>query len=166
MPRDFRDDALLPVLRALKFATPPSLSAHTKMVVQNGYADGFMGSVTDSEPAAAEAAGTASIGYGWFPLLCSANPWGSDADDGQEVFDPSEVIDFACVEREVGAHGGGGDQQIDGSGATCLAPPRDDRGVDASVGPCRVGIERQWIEAGLGSLRTAAPGRLTAANIP
>lgn len=79
-------------------------------------------------------------------------PQRSDADDGQEVFEASEVIDVACVEREIGGHGGGGDQQIDGSGATCFAPRRDDRGVDASIGPRRVAVERQWIEAGLGPL--------------
>ena len=80
------------------------------------------------------------------------SPARSDADDGQEVFKSSEVIDVARVEREIGGYGGGGDQQIDSSVATCLAARRDDRGIDASVGSRRVAIERQWIEAGLGSL--------------
>src|SRR5271165_850218 len=106
----------------------------------------------DTEPAPAEVAGTRSIGYGWFAFLCSAQPMGSDAHDGQEVFDPSEVVDVARVERQVGGHGGGGDQQIDGPGPACLAPGRDDRRVDASVGSRRVAIERQRVEAGLGSL--------------
>ena len=77
---------------------------------------------------------------------------GSDADDGQEMFDASEVVDVARVEGQVGGQGGGSDQQIDRPGATRLAPGRDDRRVDASVSSGRVAIERQRVEDGLGSL--------------
>src|SRR5271168_4449636 len=86
-------------------------------------------------------AGEAHLGAFAFAVLAWLNRQGSDADDGQEVFEPSEVIDVARVEREVGGHGGGSDQQIDGSGATCPAPRRDNRGVDAPIGPRRVAIE-------------------------
>ena len=37
---------------------------HTKVVLPYGHADGVVGSVRDSEPAAAEVARTGSIGYG------------------------------------------------------------------------------------------------------
>jgi hypothetical protein len=77
----------------------------------------------------------------------------SDSDDGQEVFDASEVVDVARVEGQVGGHGGGRDQQIDGPGAARLRPGRDDRRVDASVSPGRVTIEWQRVKGGLGSLQ-------------
>ena len=98
-------------------------------------------------------AGEAHLGAIALAVLAQLNRQGSDADDGQEAFEPSEVIDVARVEREVGGRGGGSDQQIEGSGATRLAPRRDNRGVDASIGPRRVAIERQRIEAGFGSLQ-------------
>ena len=44
------------------------------------------------------------------------------------------------------ARGGGRYQQIDGPEAARLAPGRDDRRVNASVGSGRVAIERQWTE--------------------
>lgn len=87
---------------------------------------------------------------------------GSDADDRQDFFKPSEVIDVARVEREAGGEGSGGDQQIDGSGATCLAARRDDCGIHASIGPRRVAIERQRVKVGFGPLQAIlAPCSLT-----
>lgn len=77
---------------------------------------------------------------------------GSDADDLQDCFKPPEVIDVARVEREAGGEGSGGDQQIDGPGATCLAARRDDCGIHAPIGPRRVAIEWQGIKVGFGSL--------------
>ena len=38
----------------------------------------------------------------YFPCLCSAESVGSDADDAQEVFDASEVVDVARLEGQVG----------------------------------------------------------------
>src|SRR6185503_14067413 len=77
---------------------------------------------------------------------------GLDADDGQEVFDASEVVDIARVEGQVGGYGGGRDQQIDGPGTARFTPSGDNRRVDTSIGSGSVAIERQRVEGGLGSL--------------
>ena len=75
---------------------------HTKVVLARGHADGVVGSVKDTEPAAADVGGTWSVGYGLVSNFVLGRGRGSDANDVQEVFDASEVVDVARVEGQVG----------------------------------------------------------------
>lgn len=96
-------------------------------------------------------------GDGQSGLLCGSHrgePVGpSDDDDLEQAVECSEVVTVAGVEGELRGQCRRGDGQIDGSSPAGLASRCHDRGEDPAVGPRSVGIEREWVEGGLGALQ-------------
>lgn len=82
----------------------------------------------------------------------SAGPL-SDREDLDEVVESSEVVWVAGEERETLSHGGGDDQQVQGSGSPGFTSGVHDGGEDPAVSAGRVWAEGERVEGGLGSLQ-------------
>ena len=81
----------------------------------------------------------------------------SHNDDLDQASEPNEVVAVAGIERQTGGEGGGGDEEINGSGASRFPPGRGDRAEDSAVGAGRVGIERKRVKSGFGALESVLP---------
>src|SRR5215472_13938003 len=86
----------------------------------------------------------------------SVYPWAGDRDHRQQLIEPSEVIRICCVERQSRRDRGRSDHQVGGPALRATASANH-RGGHLAVCFGSLGVERDWIELVLGSLKHVEP---------